>query len=550
VGEPGVDESDQMRHPYCIVSESDSQPDRTAPPPFRPDPGPADEAARRRLSRRQFLAAGAGAVTTGVVGSQLGTTRPAAAATPGPPSALTSSQADALAVLGKTALRTPGSLPFPRLPPGTDTMPEIEHIVVCMLENHSYDNFFGMLGRAPGQVTRGDGFVIDDPTPTPINPYGTPTFTNPYANGNLQLAFHLPSTCQNTGGPSQEWKTSHDSFAGGACNGFVMSDSGPVSMGYWTGADLPFTYALAETFPIGDRWFCSLLGQTDPNRRFLIAATAMGMTDDIGVTAGNLIPDISLLLPPPGGTIFDTLSGHGISWLDYAESYPTGCTAALYSVDDLAALVADTPIGQFFTDCAAGTLPKFSIVDMNYSTQSQENPQNIVVGETFLASVVKAIGSSPNWEKTMLIVTYDEHGGYFDHVPPPAALPPDIISPLVQPGESVYEGYARYGFRVPSVVVSPYAKPNYVSHQVYDHTSILAMVERKWNLPALTYRDANANDLLDFLDVDAMKAGRPTFQPSSIAALPPSGENSSSLACSSRGPAKMPPDGSVLPPPH
>ena len=86
----------------------------------------------------------------------------------------------------------------------------------------------------------------------------------------------------------------------------------------------------------------------------------------------------------------------------------------------------------------------------------------------------------------MLIITYDERGGYFDHVPPPVALPPDLIPPLVQPGESSYEGFARYGFRVPSVVVSPYAKPNYVSHTVYDHTSILAMVERKWNLPALT----------------------------------------------------------------
>ena len=282
-------------------------------------------------------------------------------------------------------------------------MPEIEHIVVCMLENHSYDNFFGMLGRAPGQTPRGDGFVIDDPTPTACNPYGTPTFTNPYANGDIQLAFHMPSTCQNTGGPGQEWKTSHDSYADGACNGFVTSASGPVSMGYWTGADLPFTYALADTFPIGDRWFCSLLGQTDPNRRFLIAATAMGMTDDVGASGvGNLIPDVSLVLPPLGGTIFDILSDHGISWRDYAASYPLGATAALYPVNDLAALAAQTPIQQFFTNCAAGKLPKFCIVDMDYSTQSQENPQNIVVGETFLASVVKAIGASPNWEKTLL----------------------------------------------------------------------------------------------------------------------------------------------------
>ncbi|HEY1990364.1 MAG TPA: alkaline phosphatase family protein [Acidimicrobiales bacterium] len=527
------------------MSEPQNGPDQPEPSSSEADSGVPDT--RRSLSRRRFLAAGAGAVTAGVVGSQLGAARPAAASVPNPGSTLTSLQKQALAVLGKTSLRTPGSLPFPKLPPGTDTMPEIEHIVVCMLENHSYDNFFGMLGRAPGQTPRGDGYVIDDPTPTAFNPYGTPTFTNPYANGDTQLSFHMPSTCQNTGGPGQEWKTSHDSYAGGACNGFVTSASGPVSMGYWTGADLPFTYSLANTFPIGDRWFCSLLGQTDPNRRFLIAATSMGMTDDVGTSEGNLIPDISLLLPSLAGTIFDVLSEHGISWLDYATSYPLGATAALYPVNDLEALIAQTPIQQFFTNCAAGTLPKFCIVDMDYSTQSQENPQNIVVGETFLASVVKAIGASPNWKKTLLIINYDEHGGYFDHVPPPVALPPDGVPPLVQPGESSYEGFARYGFRVPSVVVSPYAKPNYVSHAVYDHTSILAMIERKWNLPALSYRDANANDLSDFLDLDAMKSGEPTFSPSAIAGLPPSGENSSSLACSSRAPAKIPPAGSVRP---
>ncbi len=324
----------------------------SSPSPLEPDA--ADPGIRKPLSRRRFLAAGAGAVTAGVVGSQLGAARPAAAAVANPGSILSSVQKQALAALGKSSLRTPGSVPFPNLPPGTDTLPEIEHIVVCMLENHSYDNFFGMLGRAPGQTPRGDGFVIDDPTPTAFNPYGTPTFTNPYANGDIQLAFHMPSTCQNTGGPSQEWKTSHDSYAGGACNGFVESDSGPVSMGYWTGADLPFTYALADTFPVGDRWFCSLLGQTDPNRRFLIAATAMGMTDDFGTSAGNVIPDVSLVLPALGGTIFDTLSDHGISWLDYTASYPLGCTAALYPVNDLAALAAQTPIGQFFTNCRGG----------------------------------------------------------------------------------------------------------------------------------------------------------------------------------------------------
>jgi phospholipase C len=128
-------------------------------------------------------------------------------------------------------------------------------------------------------------------------------------------------------------------------------------------------------------------------------------------------------------------------------------------------------------------------------------------------------------------------------VPPPAAIPPDLIPPLVQPGESRYEGFARYGFRVPSVVVSPYARPGYVSHVLYDHTSVLAMIERKWNLPALTYRDANANDLTDFLDLSALAARRPTFP--RLPALAAPGNTPAALACSAAGPGTIPPPGSV-----
>ena len=100
----------------------------------------------------------------------------------------------------------------------------------------------------------------------------------------------------------------------------------------------------------------------------------------------------------------------------------------------------------------------------------------------------------------MLIWTYDEHGGYYDHVPPPAAVPPDDVPPALKPGDPP-GGFDRYGFRVPAGVVSPYAKKNFVSHTIYDHTSILKTVEEKWNLPALTRRDANANSLFDMLDL-------------------------------------------------
>jgi len=429
--------------------------------------------------------------------------------------------AEALGALGRTALRAPGSRLYPGLAAGTDTMPGIEHIVVLMMENHSFDNILGMLGR-------GDGFTL--------GANGLPTATNPYANGSIQHAFRMPTTCQNST-VTQEWKSSHVQYDNGKMDGFVIT-SQAESMGYWTGADLPFTYSLADAFPIGDRWFCSVLGQTFPNRRYLIAGTSAGMTDDAGVSLINLAE------PAPNGTIFNLLDEHGISWENYVYSDPTGATPELYAVNDtVPELFHHRALSDFFGDAASGSLPSFSLLDPDYSTQSQEDPQNIVVGEALIAQVVNALGASPRWPSTLLILVYDEHGGYYDHVPPPAAIPPDAIGPLVQPGDSVYDGFARYGFRVPSVIVSPYAKPGYVTHVLHDHASVLATVERKWNLPALTYRDANANDVTDFLDLGALQAGRPTFPKLPPLAAP--GDTAAALACSTAGPGVIPPPGSV-----
>jgi phospholipase C len=493
------------------------------------------------ISRRRFLAAAGGAVAAGTAGALAGSSlrwragATTAAAPAGGLPATAEQVAAALEALGRTTLRTPGSLPDPSRPAGVDTLPGIEQIVVLVLENHSFDNLFGMLGR-------GDGFQLDS--------LGLPTAINPYADGRIQHAFHMPTTCQLPSQPSQEWTAAHVAYDGGRNDGFVRAPIsygssatvGGVALGYWTGTDLPFTYALADRFPIGDRWFCSVLGQTDPNRRYLVAATSAGMVDDIGTSPGNAVPDAGLALP--AGTIFNLLDLFGISWANYVASYPTGATPNLYPANDGATELAHyKPFAQFYTDAAAGRLPAFTFLDPDYGTQSQENPQNIVVGERLLSDVVTAVGSSPQWRTTMLVFTYDEHGGYYDHVPPPVALPPDDIPPTVQPGQSAYDGFARYGFRVPAVVVSPYAKRDHVSHVLYDHTSVLAMVERKWNLPALTYRDANANDLLDFIDTAALESRRPTF--ARLPHLPPPGDTPEALACSVHGPGTIPPPGSI-----
>ncbi len=415
------------------------------------------------LNRRQFLggglAAGASLLLGGFGDQSLSV--PGAAATTD---------------LKRTRVRQPGSLPYPKLAPGTDQLPEIDHFVVVMMENHSFDNILGLVGR-------GDGFTLGSK--------GRPSAKNPDGHGNYVHAFHMPTECQ-TDGVGNDWKAAHEAYDGGTCQGFVTSTSAEA-MGYFTREDLPFSCGMANTFPIADRYFCSAMAQTDPNRRYLIAGTSLGLIDD----------SFPLELPP-SGVIFEQFNKHGISWRDYYSTVPTlGVFLPLLSDPALSRGLAH--IDQFYADAAAGNLPQFSLVEPDYGNQSEENPQDIQFGDQFVGQVVNAVMSGPNWPKTMLIWTYDEHGGYYDHVPPPAAVSPDDVPPALTAGDPP-GGFDRYGFRVPCAVVSPYAKKNYVSHTIYDHTSILKTVEKKWNLPALTRRDANANSLLDMLDFDAKPA--------------------------------------------
>ena len=267
-------------------------------------------------------------------------------------------------------------------------------------------------------------------------------------------------------------------------------------MGHFTGEQLPFYYSLAKEFPIGDRYFCSVMAQTYPNRRFLIAATALG---DVATNASGISSKDA-----PNGTIFDRLDSHGITWRDY---YPDVPTAALF-LPEFTQNQTDgrmAHIEQFFTDAAVGNLPHFALVDP-YTDYSEEDG-DISIGEAYAARIIEAVLTSPNWSHTVMFLVYDEHGGWYDHVPPrpavrPDDVPPEIMSPPHQPG-----GYDYTGFRVPCVVISPFAKRNFVSHVVHDHTSLLKFVETKWNLPTMTYRDANALDMMEFFDF----SGHPPF---------------------------------------
>ena len=403
-----------------------------------------------------------------------------------------------------STVRRPGSLPRPALPAGSvDGSMPFDHIVVVMMENHSFDNYLGMLPLAG--TAHADGFTFDRS--------GQPTNSNPSATGNV-MAFPFTSTAQ---GPdvTQTWNATHRQVDGGKMDGFIYGNGGSTqAMGYWGPALLPFAYSFASTFTVGNRWFCSAPCQTYPNRRFLMAGTAYG---DITTDSSTIT-----LTPPPNGTIFDQLSAHGVSWRNYYTDLPQ--TAIIPSIVEKHPLNL-SPIGHFFADCALGTLPAVSFVDPEFGVLSEigaplmsvpgftklgallsttggdeEEPQDLAYGENWAYQVVNAVLHSPAWNRTLLVYTFDEHGGYYDHVPPPAALAPDSIPPNLT-ATDVAGGYNIYGPRVPAIVASPYAKKNGVTNVVHDHTSVLATIEAKWNLPALTYRDANANTVLDFLDI-------------------------------------------------
>jgi phospholipase C len=442
----------------------------------------------QQMSRRRFLQAGAAVGAAMAVPAGVGSVFGAATT---------------------RLVRHPGSLPFPHLPPGTASLPQIEHIIVVMMENHSYDSYLGMLGR-------GDGFTLGSGR--------HPTNTNPDASGNLVHSFAMPNACQTNHGPGQNWNASHRSLNGGRNDGFVVA-SGPVAMGYWTAETIPFYYSLAKTFPLSDRWFSSCLAQTYPNRRFLMAGTAYG----------NISTDAKHILAPSpaNGTIFDLLNAHGISWRDYYTDLPSVGLFKSVLTNNGDKL---SPIAKYYTDAAAGSLPSVSLVEPNFGQQSEEDPQDIQNGEAFVSRVVQAAMHGPGWDKTLLIWNYDEGGGYYDHVPPPRAIKPDDIPPEIQVPPDQPGGYDRYGFRVPAAIVSPYARRNYVSHVVHDHTSILKLIETKWNLPALTFRDANADNLLDSLDLK----GKPAFREPPTLAAP--GLTTNPSAC-------LPGDAGVIPPP-
>jgi phospholipase C len=369
----------------------------------------------------------------------------------------------------------------------------IDHIVVLMQENHSADDYLSQLG------VQGQPDYEPEPTtgnPNPQNPAGPPI-----------VPFHKTNYCE-VADLNHSWNGTHAEIDGGAMDGFTAANvsaldpTGSRAMGYYDQTDLPFYYGLHNTFATADRYFASAPTQTYPNRLYLFAGTSFG---HIRNDASNL----------PGRSIFNLLDEKSITWRIYSSQ---GAYADLFfSYVQAEASTHIFPIAQYYTDLANGELPDVAFVDPKLVgtptvANDEHPPADVQVGQKFVADIVDALMNSSEWASSALFLTYDEHGGYYDHVVPPAAPIPDDIPPMLQPHDTP-GAFDQYGPRVPAVVVSPYSKPHFVSHVVHDHTSILRFIEYRYGLPALTNRDANADPMLEMFDFSNPQLASPPSLP-------------------------------------
>ena len=282
-------------------------------------------------------------------------------------------------------MREPGSLPFPDRPAGTDSMPGIDHIAILMKENHSYDNYFGMLDR-------GDGFTL--------GPDGTPLNSNPDGHGNQVRAHHLSLPFNPSLHLSQTWNASHQQWNNGAMDGFVTTTNSTDPMGYLDGTDLPWYYGFARAYGIGDRFFSSVLAQTFPNRRFLQAGTAAGLVSDT-------LPS-PFTRPPAGGLIWGQLDAHGIGWANYFAEVPE---VGLWPRNLLKYHDHLHDIGDFYDDARDGRLPPVSMLTTEVLLASEGEFEDDQVGEAFTATLFEAATAGPQWQSMLFIINWDEGGG-------------------------------------------------------------------------------------------------------------------------------------------
>ncbi len=374
----------------------------------------------------------------------------------------------------------------------------IEHVIVFMMENRSFDHFLGWL---PGADGRQAGLTYVDGA-------GVPHST-----------FSLAPDFQGCGynDPDHSYAGGRVEYNGGACDGWLRAND-VFSIGYYRQQDLAFLGRAVPDWTSFDQYFCAILGPTYPNRIYQHA----GQTDRIQNSS-----EISQL-----PTIWDRLAARGISGRYYYSDVPfLGLWGAKY-----------TPISRtidaFYSDCAAGTLPAVAFVDGAFlqeliGTGGDDHPYgDIRAGEAMMNRIYAAVTRSPAWRSTVLVINFDEWGGFFDHVPP-------AVAPIPPADQVAGNADGRRGFRTPTLLISPFARRAYTSHVLYDHTSVLRMIEWRWGLEPLTVRDATANNLAQELDFKHVNAAAPVYPvPAITAAVCP--VRSAAVAAQEPAPPRIP----------
>jgi len=367
-----------------------------------------------------------------------------------------------------------GAAALARVLPGcetNDSAPKgITTYVYLMMENRSYDHFFG--SRAFLENMGGDGPAM--------------TASNLDLNGQPVTLFKpaLDKMCDPD--PPHGWDELHASWNNGACDGFVkqhqMQHPGAIDpMQYLTRSDVPVTWALADQYATADRWFCAVMGPTWPNRFYWHSGSSGGLKS-------NQLPAGGSLTWP---SIYHRLDAKGVDWAYYYSSIPVVPLFASLDVDRHVRRFRD-----FLDEAAAGKLPPVVYLDPAFNGNDDHPPVHPIHGQELIASVYTALAQSPQWKNCLLVVTYDEHGGFFDHVSPPKTT-----------DERAADDFDQLGFRVPTLVAGPYVKQGHVSSVIHEHCSALRELEVAFDLEPLNQRTQSANDLSDFIDADRLARG-------------------------------------------
>ena len=408
-------------------------------------------------------------------------------------------------------------------PPTAGSLNDVNHIIYMLQENRGFDHYFGQLNNY--RVAQG---LSPDVDVTPANASQlsydkTTTFT----------PFHMNSMCIED--LSSYWNESHndrnhtdptsatammDGFAhaagGNSRNSAVGYDiNGQRVMGYYDDQDLPYYYFMATQFAMSDAWFSPVMTNTPANRMYAMAGTSHGVVNK---------PLTQINIP----TIFDELQQAGITWKNYVPDFPNGSSLKAFPTYSKYLNTNIVPMSQYFTDLQNGTLPQVAFIDRDSINGLDEHPGagvNIQKGAAYVANIINKLIASSSWQDSIFFLSYDEGGGFYDHIAPAQTGSPDGIPPVLGANDtcSLTTGpacdFVYTGFRLPNIVISPFSKAHYVDHTPIDTTAILKLIETRFKVNALTNRDSAQPDIstlfFDFTNKPNLTPPTPPTQPTS-----------------------------------